>query len=115
MPSSLLVKYQTDAGTVVRIRASDQTIGISGNTAVTSAVSDPNLFAFASNPGSRKKKELNARGIILQRFTGTGASRKRFTTFAPIFSPTAFAALNVGTEVTLAGGTYTIASKVPEA
>jgi len=109
------VKYETDSGTVVRMRASDATIAASGNTAVTGTVDDPNVFAFAQNPGSKRKKQLNARGLRLERFTGTGAARKRFTTFMPFFSKTAMDAIEIGASYTLGGNTYTVFDKINEA
>lgn len=109
------VKYQTDAGTVVFIRASDATITAVGNTAISATVDDVNIYAYAQNPGSKRKKQLNARGLRLQRFTGTGAARKRFTTFMPVFSPTAFAAYVGDADLTVNSVVYTIADKINEA
>lgn len=109
------VKYQTDAGTIVRIRVSSATIAAVGNTAITAAVDDGNIFAFAQNPGSKRKKQLNARGLRLERFTGTGAARKRFTTFMPVFSPTAFGSYVIQAELTVDSVLYNIADKINEA
>lgn len=109
------VKYITDAGTIVQIRASDATIAATGNTAATGTIDDKNIFAFAQNPGSKRKKQLNARGLRLQRFTGTGANRKRFTTFMPVFTATAWDAYNVGATLTVNSVEYTIADKINEA
>ncbi len=115
MASFQTSKYETDAGTVVRIRISDASLGVLGNTPPAGAIDDPNIYAYAQNPGSKKKKQLNARGARLQRFTGTGAARKRYTTFVPILTEAAFDAITVGSEVTLNSLTYTVADKVNEA
>lgn len=111
----LLVNYQTNAGTIVRIRTSDATIAVAGNTAVTGTPDDANIFAYAQNPGSKRKKQLNARGLKLQRFTGTGDARKRYTTFVPFFSQTALDAITIGTAITLRTVAWTVFDKVSEA
>lgn len=108
-------KYQTDAGTIGRIRISDQSLSFAANVEPAGAIDDENIFAFASNPGSRKKKQLNARGLRLQRFTGTGAARKRFTTFLPILTQSVLDAQTIGDEIVLGSVSYTIADKVAEA
>lgn len=108
-------KYSTDAGTVVRIRISDQSLSFAANTEPAGAIDDGNIFAFAQNPGSRRKKQLNARGLRLQRFTGTGAARKRFTTFLPILQKSVLDAQTIGDEIVLGSVSYTIADKVQEA
>lgn len=108
-------KYSTDAGTVVRIRVSDQTLSYAANTEPAGAIDDGNIYAFAQNPGSRRKKQLNARGLRLQRFTGTGAARKRFTTFLPVLQKSVLDARTVGEEIVLGSVTYTVADKVQEA
>lgn len=115
MASFQTSKYETNAGTVVRIRISDAALGVLGNTPPAGAVDDGNIYAYAQNPGSKRKKQLNARGARLQRFTGTGAARKRFTTFVPILTPTAWEAVVVGSTVTLNSVEYTVADLVPEA
>lgn len=115
MASFQTSKYETDAGTVVRIRISDAALGVLSNTPPAGAVDDGNIYAYAQNPGSKRKKQLNARGVRLQRFTGTGAARKRFTTFVPILTETAFDGVTVGATVTLNGVEYTVADKVNEA
>jgi len=109
------VKYQTDAGTVVNIRASDATIAATGNTAVTAALDDEKIWAFASNPGSRRKRQLNARGVVLGRTVGTAPNAFVRKTFMPVFSKAALDAMEKGTAVTLNGVAYTIRSKIDEA
>jgi hypothetical protein len=109
-----VVNYITDAGTIVRIRVSDETVGATGNTAAAGTPDDPSIFAYASNPGSKRKKQLNARGLRLQRFTGTGAARKRFTTFLPFFTKAAFDDIAIGQEYTLKTVAWVTYDKVNE-
>jgi hypothetical protein len=110
-----IVPYITDAGTIVRIRVSDQTVTATGNTAAAGTPDDPAIFAYSSNPGSKRKKQLNARGLRLERFTGTAAARKRFTTFLPFFTKTAFDAIAVGQSYTFGANTWTTFDKINEA
>lgn len=107
--------YVTDAGVVVQIRVSDQTVAVPGNTAATGPIDDQRIRAYASNPGSKRKKQLNARGLNLQRFTGTGAARKRFTTFVPFFTAAALALISPSQEVTLGTTVWTAYDKTAEA
>lgn len=115
MASFSLASYTTDAGTVGRIRLSTISQGFAGQGTLNATITDPNLFAFASNPGSRRKKQLNARGVVLTRSTGTGDARKVFRTFVPITTQSALTALVVGAAVTSPAGGWSIASKVSEA
>lgn len=109
------VKYQTDAGTVVNIRVSDATIAAAGNTAVAAALDDNNIWAFASNPGSRRKRQLNARGVVLGRTIGAAPNSFVRKTFMPVFSKTALDAMEKDSPISLNGVAYTIKSKVEEA
>ncbi len=115
MASFSLVSYTTDAGTIGRIRLSTVSQTFAGQGSLVATIDDPNLFAFASNPGSRRKKQLNARGVSLTRSTGTGDARKVFRTFVPITTKAALDALVVGTAVTSPAGGWSIASKIQEA
>ncbi len=108
-------KYETDAGTIVNIRISPQSLGVLSNSPPAGAVDDANLYAFASNPGSRKKKELNARGVVVERFLGTGLARKRLTSFIPILTPTVWEGIEIDADVTLGSNAYKVASKIAEA
>lgn len=108
-------RYQTDAGTVVNIRVSDATIAATGNTAVTAAIDDDNIWAFASNPGSRRKRQLNARGVVLGRTIGTAPNTFVRKTFMPVFSKAALDAMEKDSTITLNSVAYTIRSKVDEA
>lgn len=107
--------YETDSGIFVQIRVSAQTVAVPGNTAATGPINDNRIRAYASNPGSKRKKQLNARGLNLQRFTGTGATRKRFTTFVPFFTEAALAAISPLQEVTLNSVVWTAYDKTGEA
>lgn len=110
------VSYTTDAGTVGRIRMSSQAQGIAGQGSLTTTVTDSNLFAFAQNPGSRRKRQLNARGIVLGRTVGTAPNTFVRRTFVPITTVTALNALTVGAAVAAYGGfAWTIQRKIGEA
>jgi len=110
------VSYTTDAGTVVRLRMSSAAQVIPGQGSIVAAVTDANVFAFAANPGSRKKKQLNARGIKLIRPVGTAPNIFNRTTFVPITTVAALTALVVGGAVPAYGGfAWTIGAKISEA
>lgn len=108
-------KYQTDAGTVVQIRISDASAAVAGNTEPAGAIDDEKIFAFASNPGSKRKKALNARGIVLGRSVGTAPDTFVRRTFVPILTKAGLDGITIGTAVTLNGNAYTVRSKVDEA
>lgn len=109
------VKYETDAGTIVRIRASSQTVSASGNTAPSGAIDDLNIFAYAANPGSKRKKQLNARGLRLRRELGTAPLTFNRYTFIPFFTLAGMAAVALESDITLGGVTWKVAEKVNEA
>jgi len=108
-------KYQTDEGTVVNIRVSSATIAATGQGVPAGAVDDANLWAFARNPGSRRKKELNARGVVLGRTVGTAPNQFMRRTFLPILTKAALDAIAIDSAVTLNSVVYTVQSKVQEA
>lgn len=108
-------KYLTDAGTVVQIRMSTASAAVPGNTEPAGALDDERIFAFSSNPGSKKKKALNARGIVLGRQVGTAPDTFTRRTFVPISTLTGLNGIAVGTSVTLPSGVYTVRDKVSEA
>jgi hypothetical protein len=114
MPSTQLVKYQTDAGTIVRVRIGAGAAAVAGNTEPAGAIDDGRIFAYASKAGNRRGGQLNARGL-LERFTGTGINRKRFTTFVPILTPAALGTFTEGAELTINTVLYKIATKIGEA
>lgn len=108
--------YTTDTGLVVRIRMSEQVANFTGQGATTQTIEDDHIYAFASNPGSRRKKQLNARGVMLGRDVGTSPNIFRRKTFVPITTEGALAALSVGTAVAAYGGqAWTIDQKISEA
>jgi len=110
------VSYTSDGGTVGRIRLSAQAQAFPGQGSLVVAVTDPNVFAYAANPGSRRKKQLNARGVRLVRPVGTAPNIFNRTTFVPITTVTALNALVVGGAVAAYGGfAWTIAAKISEA
>jgi hypothetical protein len=114
MPAFQTAKYQTDAGTIVRIRISESTATVAGNGEPAGALTDGRLFAYASNPGSRRGNQLNARGLRLERFLGIGINRKRLTTFLPVLTPAGLATFTDGAALVIGGETYAIASKIGE-
>lgn len=110
------VSYTTDAGTVVRLRMSKQAQEFTGQGALNTAIDDPNVYAYASNPGSKRKKQLNARGVILTRTVGTDPNTFQRRTFVPITTETALEAIAVNEAVPAYGGfAWTVADKVSEA
>ncbi len=86
MVAYTLKKYETDAGTVIRIRMSVEGSTAAGNIEPAGAVDDVKIFAFASNPGSKRKKALNARGVILGRTVGVAPNTFVRRTFLPILT-----------------------------
>ena len=112
--STQQVKYEADSSNVYRIRASTQTIGLTENPAATGTVTDSNVKVSVSRHGRKRLNGIQARGVILAEFEGTGRARKRFSTFVPIFTKAAYAAINVGDTITLGATAYTVESKVAE-
>jgi hypothetical protein len=110
-----LRKYETDEGTIIRIRATDSTAGAPGNTEPAGAVDDIRLFAKASEPGNRRNSELNARGLILGRNVGTAPNVFVRRTFVPYFTKAAMDAVAIDSEVTINGVVYTVRDRRDEA
>ena len=115
MVAFALVKYETDAGTVVRIRMSTEGAAAAGNVPPAGAVDDAKIFAFASNPGSKRKKALNARGVVLGRTVGVAPNTFVRRTFLPILTRARLDAIATDAEVTIGGQTYTVRDKISEA
>jgi hypothetical protein len=110
------VSYTTNNDTVGRIRMSSQVRGYAKQGALDTAITDPNVFAYASNPGSKRKKQLNARGIVIGRTVGVAPNEFTRRTFIPITTSTAFDLILVGEAVTAyAGQSWKVLSKVEEA
>lgn len=110
------VSYTTDAGTVVRLRMSAQAQAFTGQGSLNTAIDDENVYAFASNPGSKRKKQLNARGVVLTREVGTAPNTFQRRTFVPITTEAALTALTINTAVPAYGGNaWVIADKIGEA
>jgi hypothetical protein len=110
-----LKKYETDAGTIVRIRISVEGSTAAGNVEPAGAIDDAKIFAFASNPGSKRKKALNARGVILGRTVGTAPDTFVRRTFLPILTRARLDAIVVNSAVTIGGKEYTVKDKISEA
>jgi len=115
MPATSRKKYQTDAGTIVQIRIGDAAAAVAGNTEPAGAIDDDRIFAYASEPGSSRGNKLNARGLIMERFLGTGLARKRLTTFVPILTVAALETFTAQQEITINSVAYKVARKVSEA
>lgn len=110
------VSYATDAGTVVRLRMSLQARNFPGQGATDTAIDDENVYAFASNPGSKRKKALNARGVVLSREVGTTPNVFNRRTFVPITTEAALDLLTINAAVPAYGGfAWVIADKIGEA
>jgi hypothetical protein len=108
--------YTTDAGTVVRIRMSSQAAAFTGQGPLDTAIDDEGIFAFASNPGSKRKKSLNARGVVLGREVGTAPNVFTRRTFVPITTKGALDLITLNTAVPAYGGqAWTILDKIDEA
>jgi len=114
MGRTVETKYQSDSGTVVRIRIGTDAAALASNPAPAGALDDSNIFAFASNPGSRRKKALNARGVVLGRSVGTAPDTFVRRTFVPILTQAGLTAITVGTAITINGVAYTVRSKINE-
>ena len=108
-------KYQTDAGTIVRIRMDEAKAGILNNTEPAGALDDPNVYAIVSDKGRRRKQSLAPRGCTFTR-TGTLTQlNKVFTVFIPTFTPAAQAAVAAQASITYKGNSYDFASTIGEA
>lgn len=110
------VSYTSDAGTVVRLRMSAQARGLTGQGPTDTAIDDENIFAYASNPGSKRKKALNARGVVLAREVGTPPNVFVRKTFVPITTKGALDLITINTAVPAYGGhAWVVADKIQEA
>lgn len=110
------VSYTSDAGTVVRLRMSKQAQDYVGQGSLNAAIEDNKIFAYASNPGSKKKKQLNARGIVLTREVGTAPNTFNRRTFVPITTKAALDLITLNTAVPAYGGfAWVVAEKIDEA
>lgn len=110
------VSYTTDAGTVVRLRMSAQAQAFTGQGPLTTAIDDANIFAYASNPGSKRKKQLNARGVVLTREVGTAPNTLTRRTFVPITTEGALDLITINTAVPAYGGNaWIVGDKINEA
>lgn len=110
------VSYTTNAGTVGRLRMSKQAQDYVGQGSTTTVITDPRVFAFASNPGSKRKKQLNARGIVISRTVGTDPNTFVRRSFIPITTKAALDLITVGTAIPAYGGNaWVVADKIDEA
>jgi hypothetical protein len=110
------VSYTTDAGTVVQLRMSAQAQAFTGQGPLNTAIDDKKIFAFASNPGSKRKKALNARGVVLGRTVGVAPNTFVRRTFVPITTKGALDLITINTAVPAYGGqAWTVIGAIDEA
>jgi len=108
--------YTADSGTVVSIRMSAQVAAFPGQGPTDTALDEDNIYAFASNPGSKRKKALNARGVVLAREVGAAPNTFLRRTFVPITTEAALALIAINSPVPAYGGfAWTVADKIDEA
>lgn len=108
-------KYQTDAGTIVRLRMDTAKKAVADNDEPAGAVDDPKVFAVVSDAGRRRKISLAPRGVIFSR-VGTGADlNKVFRIFIPCLTPAALTAIGGKASITYKTQTYTFVNTVSEA
>lgn len=108
-------KYETDAGTVVRIRMDEAKKAITSNTEPAGAVDDVKIFAIVSDAGRTRKASLAPRGAIFQR-VGTGDDlNKVFRVFIPCLTPAALTAIGGQSTITYKTLTYSFVSVKSEA
>jgi hypothetical protein len=110
------VSYTTNDDTVGQIRMSKQAQDFTKQGALDTTITDNNVYAYASNPGSRRKKQLNARGVLLGRTVGTAPNEIVRKTFVPITTSVAFDLILKGEAVAAYGGfAWTVLRKIDEA
>lgn len=108
-------KYETDAGTIVRLRMDTAKKAIASNTEPAGTVDDAKIFAVVADAGRRRKISLAPRGCVFSR-TGTGADlNKVFRVFIPCLTPAAQTAISALASITYKGGTYTFVDTISEA
>lgn len=114
MPKSNF-KYQTDAGTIVRLRMDDAKGAITGNTEPAGAIDDSKIWAIVSDAGRRRKLSLAPRGVVFTR-EGTGADlNKVFRVFIPALTPAALTALVAAGTIEYKGEDYDLLDTISEA
>jgi hypothetical protein len=110
------VSYTTNDDTVGRIRMSKQAQTYAKQGAIDTTLTDNHVFAYASNAGSKRKKQLNARGIVIGREVGTDPNIIVRKTFIPITTQTAHDLILIGEAVTAYGGfNWKVIDKIDEA
>lgn len=107
-----IARYETDDGAVRPIRVQPETI-IAGTNP--EAVGNLN-GTLVRVSGSKRRIGLKARSMTLKQNIGAavGGFQPTRTITLPVFSPTAFAALSIGTDVTYNGSAWDVAGKSSE-
>jgi hypothetical protein len=108
-------KYQTDQGTVIKIRLDSAKAAITGNTEPAGAITDTQLQASVSHIGNRRRLGVQARGVYFSR-VGTGTDlNKVFRVFIPAFTQASQTTIAGTTSITYKGNTFTNPVAVGEA
>lgn len=107
-------KYETDDGNIFKIRLSNQSSAIAGNTEPAGAITDNNVEVKVSQAGNRRKYGLSPRGVRYKRSTGTGDDIKSYYTFVPSLTQAAQTAMLAAASATFGGYAWTPYSKVNE-
>lgn len=79
--------YQSDAGSVYKIRISEDKADLGGAGAVATAITDPNVEVIASE-GGRKKFGIHARGVKFSRTVGIPPESFKKYIFIPCMTKT---------------------------
>lgn len=116
--SFINTKYQTNAGTIVRVRISTDVAAVSGNTAPAGALDDTALSVSSAHMSARKGW-TRARGVRVRRLigtVGTGAAARDLFEFATItaLTPAAQTAMRSAETITYAGQTWIPVSNISE-
>jgi hypothetical protein len=103
------IAYETDLGFTCLIRVSD------GELAATTPSASPVDAPFhCLNSGSRRKFGIHPRGLVLSRTVGTAPNQFNKTSFIAAPTAAAWAAANVGDDLSVGGNAWKIAGKRPE-
>lgn len=107
-------KYQSNSGGIYKISLDSAKIAVTGNSAPTGAITDPNVEVEVSEYGNRRKGGIHPRGVTGSR-TGTGADlNKVFRVFIPCLTPDSQTAVLVGDTFSYKGQTYNNLVPIPE-
>lgn len=103
-------KYETESGLIIQIRQSDEEVAASG--AAASGDLDARFHCYSS--GSRRRFGIHARGLRLERTTGTGDDAKTRYSFLAFPTKSALDTAAANETISVGGITWTIGAVVPE-